>query len=123
MDLPDRTIDAPYTLEAPACPEAVSWARTFAASLAAACGVEPDTCDDIRLAVSEVTSVIVAHGEPHLHIDAYRDQLLTLFIGPWPTSEPDAVVSPRDIVDALFDDVQAVDGWLVLRVECAPLDR
>jgi hypothetical protein len=109
-----------FTFEAPATVEGVSVARTFIASMAIACAVDPDTAADLGLAVAELASVIVAHHPPEpLAIRGHRNHdFLVLALTPWPTDALDVDDADRwDLVTALFSSATVADGVAHLSTE------
>lgn len=108
----DRWSDAPFAIDVTARPEHIPWVRAFVAAVAAACGLEPDTVDDVKLAVSELVSHVVETrpgGELRVRLRVVSSRL-ELAVRPWTTadeSSPD--LEQWVIVTSLFDSAR-VDG-------------
>lgn len=101
----------------------MSWTRSFAAAASAACGANPDTTSDVRLAVSELVMAIVASEDTGHPIElrcVLDDEMLVWDVSPW-SLDPHATEASMawDIVTALIDDVSIHGDAVQLRVPLA----
>ena len=121
MDSPEPDLPVSHSFRAPVVPEAEAWARAYAGALAAAARIDPDTADDLRLAVSELMHVIIGAATDEVRIEASFGDRLVLSVGPWPRSRDQVDdLDPWDIVSALFDDVEVRDGHVRLAIALPP---
>lgn len=108
----DKWSDAPFAIDVTARPEHIPWVRAFVAAVAAAWGLDPDTADDVKLAVSELVSHL-AEDRPGAELEvrlAVVSDRLELAVRPWGTdgeSSPD--LEQWVVVTSLFDSAH-VDG-------------
>lgn len=104
--------DGTFSLDVPARAEHVAWVRSFASAVAQASGAPPDDVADVKLAVSELASSIVA-SRPGTTIAmriTRRDQRLTVSMAPWEHVEPaDVDIDPWELVTMIFDGAR-IDG-------------
>jgi hypothetical protein len=107
-----------FHFEAPAVPDAIAWARTFAASIAVSAGADPETVADLRLAISELMSgTVVRFPGQRVDIGGWlEDGDLSLHITPWTDVEPVyRALTPMDIVSSLFE-TELLEDSIVLHV-------
>lgn len=111
-----------FTLDAPASAGHIPSIRSFAADVAAAHGAPPDDVADVRLAVSELASAIVAQDaeEIGLRIAPHADRL-SVTIGPWAQGPPSGDdVDPWDLVTSLFEDARVEGDCVAFSFTLAP---
>ncbi len=114
-----------FSIEIPADPVYVATARIFASSLARHFGVEEDTVEDLKLAISEACSrALAADGEGRIEVRAeHGADRITFEIPqgeletpaddqstPTPSSAAMAAGFSLELVGALFEDAEVADG-------------
>jgi hypothetical protein len=106
-------------LRAPADPRLAVTVRTFVASSSRYLGLDPDLCEDLRLAASELFAA-AADGDADAPILEVRmeggpdDATLTAVGVPHLGGSGDLPVSRRDLLSALFPDMRQRDGTVVI---------
>lgn len=111
-------IAIPAVFETPISPEAAAWARSFAAAASLAAGADEDCADNVRLAVSEIVSIVaVTHPSGMLHIDLIASEnAIVMTVTPWPTEVPSApMVDPWVVITSIADDVTVAGNSVTIR--------
>lgn len=107
-------------LRAPADPRLAVTVRTFVASSSRFLGLDPDLCEDLRLAANELFAAAADGdaGAPSLEVrieGGPDDATLTAVGVPDLTGPGDLPVSRRDLLAALFPDLRQHDRTVVIR--------
>lgn len=106
-------------LRAPAQPPLALVVRTFVAGASRYLGLQPDLCEDLRLAASELFAAAIESGgsELDLSVDGH-DSGVTLTARGVPDIAGGAEELPnvrRDLLTTLFPDLRHQDGAVVIR--------
>lgn len=116
MELSDSII--PAVFESPISPEAAAWARSFVAAASLAAGADEDCADNVRLAVSEVVSVLaLSHPQDVVRIELLAsERAIVMSVTPWPTVLPsDPTVDPWVVLTSIADDVTVRGNSVTVR--------
>lgn len=109
-----------HSFRSPRDVDPAPWVRSFVASVSSAIGVDPDTSDDLRLAVSELAAVAEGGDEVPLEarIDVF-DEHAVVTVGPVENPEDhldDEDTSSWDVVFGLFPDADFEDDLATISV-------
>jgi len=125
LTTPSLSADGTYELTVASVPHHVATIRLFVAAVARVAGIDVETTDDAKLAVSELATAIVEAGDSEfITLVANRaDGRLSVVIGPWREGlGEDEEFGALEIASALFAGTSVDGQFVTLPIEPSDTD-